>query len=555
MLTISLFSQTQAFAVADKYCNNLLKIDFEKLSDNAIDINIYTTNKYPISIKPVKRSDNEYAIILPDTFHSITSLPQKIGVEGLLKSIDIKLFPYMDTEANNGYTKITLKTFNDVSLSVDNIIVSTIPIDNKIEKIIAEKEKEEIKKKVVIEPTPVKVVVEKTKKIAVKKTKKYIKPKKITTKKIAYKKPINTSKPIKKQIQKVASASITEKPLNKEIKEDTKKAPVEEIKTTAENNQKPLLTDKELQKQALKQQVQKYLNKTEILAKQLFDKIPGLPPSIGAFIESHGGYKILPLALVILLIILLSTSKRRKKESLPAQNTNEQPEEKIENNIEENTESPFARLINENQQKTAQPVQEESQNFAPIEEISDDSDDFMVNDEEIDIEDNFIDIDDNTEDFNEDNELDIEDFDDTIEPQNEEIQEEFFIEETDDNENYVEYNDSFEEEANEELFTIEQEPQPLQDNSNNEPTVLLDRDIEENKKLYLIELDGEQTLIGNINEAVFVIHKFNSPIEGQKIATKLNEEKTDENIYLTQIGNWRALIGISENDMKLKLEL
>ncbi len=119
-------SGNEIFAVDNKYSNQLLKVDVEKAydDDNAVNLTLYSSKPYKIKVTPIKKSDNEYVIFLPETYHSITSRPDISSSEGKVKDLDVKLVPYVGDTDNNGYTKITVKTDGeDLKLNVNNEII------------------------------------------------------------------------------------------------------------------------------------------------------------------------------------------------------------------------------------------------------------------------------------------------------------------------------------------------------------------------------------------------------------------------------------------------
>jgi hypothetical protein len=88
-------------------------------------------------LTPVKRSDNEYIIFLPETYHSITAKPDIASVDGL-QDVDVKLIPYIGSQNNNGYTKITVRTkSSETKLNVNNEVSGQeSKINNELSKLI-----------------------------------------------------------------------------------------------------------------------------------------------------------------------------------------------------------------------------------------------------------------------------------------------------------------------------------------------------------------------------------------------------------------------------------
>ncbi|MDD3594099.1 MAG: hypothetical protein PHX18_05670 [Candidatus Gastranaerophilales bacterium] len=122
-----------------------------------------------------------------------------------------------------------------------------------------------------------------------------------------------------------------------------------------------------------------------------------------------------------------------------------------------------------------------------------------------------------------------------------------------------------EEESIDELFvnkpqenTIELESEPEIKEieiDDSEPVVLLQKEIDKDKMLYLIRHEGVFSLIGVMEDNVFVLHRFEQPVKTNEISLKLNEHKANQNIYIVKIDTWRALIGVNTSAIELILEL
>jgi len=128
------------FAVENKYNNQLLKLNVDKSTKGRINITVTTSKPYKIKLSPMKRSDNEYVILLPDTYHSITTKPD-ISKVADLQDIDIKLIPYIGYQNNNnGYTKITIKTkSNNTKLNINDEVSGQKPtINSELSKLIGQ---------------------------------------------------------------------------------------------------------------------------------------------------------------------------------------------------------------------------------------------------------------------------------------------------------------------------------------------------------------------------------------------------------------------------------
>ncbi|MCR4881059.1 MAG: hypothetical protein K6A44_03810 [bacterium] len=92
-------------------------------------------------------------------------------------------------------------------------------------------------------------------------------------------------------------------------------------------------------------------------------------------------------------------------------------------------------------------------------------------------------------------------------------------------------------------------------NDDNEPIVLDKKDFTKNKSIYLLRHKGEYSLVAIIGENVFVVEKFESAPSSNKIILKHNEKRANDDIYITKVGSWRALVSVSKDNVKNILTL
>lgn len=102
-------------ALDSDYKNNLLKVDINKAQDGSYNIELFTQKPYNEPVKVIKKSDTSYYVLLPETYHSITSVPSN----GDVSKVDVKLFPYAGQDLNNGYTKINISTNKPVTFKTN----------------------------------------------------------------------------------------------------------------------------------------------------------------------------------------------------------------------------------------------------------------------------------------------------------------------------------------------------------------------------------------------------------------------------------------------------
>ncbi len=74
--------------------------------------------------------------------------------------------------------------------------------------------------------------------------------------------------------------------------------------------------------------------------------------------------------------------------------------------------------------------------------------------------------------------------------------------------------------------------------------------IDKDRGFYLVNLDGEMSLIGRIKEEVFVLKKFDRPIE-----KPLQVRKDNPNVYMVKTDGFKSLVEVSENNMGVLIEL
>ena len=96
---------------AENYKNSLMSLKFENSASGAVNVTLLTKQKFENSVNVIKKDAYTHVIMLPDTNSEI---PNKIELGKDISSVDIKTMPY--TNSGKGYTKITIKTFNNIPL-------------------------------------------------------------------------------------------------------------------------------------------------------------------------------------------------------------------------------------------------------------------------------------------------------------------------------------------------------------------------------------------------------------------------------------------------------
>ena len=111
---------------AEKYSNTLMGVNFETSTNGNVSIIVETKNAYTGNLTPVKKDSNTYVLMLPN-INSSASTPDLKNVANNIESVNIRTMPY--TQNNNGYTRITVKTFSPINLLGKNKVF--IPDPNK----------------------------------------------------------------------------------------------------------------------------------------------------------------------------------------------------------------------------------------------------------------------------------------------------------------------------------------------------------------------------------------------------------------------------------------
>lgn len=179
-------------------------MDFAKIS-GGIQVKLYTNKSYGDSVSVVKKSDNEYAILMPETSNSMTASPILNPVSSVVRGVSVKTQQYEN--GIKGYTKIIISTTAPIEIvpQVKAINVSDYQLsENDYSELLAQTSKKPkqvaVKKTTTKQITKAKPVIEKTAYTTPKKIKK-TEPKQINqTKKI--------EKPIVKEIKKPVTPTI-----------------------------------------------------------------------------------------------------------------------------------------------------------------------------------------------------------------------------------------------------------------------------------------------------------------------------------------------------------
>ncbi len=97
---------------AENFKNSLMSLKFENDSTGAVSMTLHTKRDYTKTITPIKKDATTYVIMLPETNSQMSAQPE---LSGNVESVNVRTMPY--TTSSSGYTKITIKTLPNTSLS------------------------------------------------------------------------------------------------------------------------------------------------------------------------------------------------------------------------------------------------------------------------------------------------------------------------------------------------------------------------------------------------------------------------------------------------------
>ncbi len=219
-------------AASEAFKNSLIRMDFSKIS-GGIQVKLYTNKPYGDSVSVVKKSDSEYAILMPETSNSMTSSPILNPVSSVVRGVSVKTQQYEN--GIKGYTKITISTTAPIEIvpQVKSINVSEYQLsENDYSELLAQTSKQQ--KQVAtnkITPKPI----TKTKPVENQQSKVGFSPQKqktvtalntASTKKTTQKTVVQPSKTVEKPIKKpVAQPVQSAKPIKEEAPAVTTETP------------------------------------------------------------------------------------------------------------------------------------------------------------------------------------------------------------------------------------------------------------------------------------------------------------------------------------------
>jgi hypothetical protein len=565
ILLFIIFAGIQISIAGETFQNNLLKLDVNENSSSEIRMTLYTNKPYSDSVVVNKKNNFEYIILLPETANSMTSKPNLNTSAGAVKDIQVKTQQYENQL--KGYTKITILTTKPVQI---NTKVQTLDeadyqlSESDYNELIAQSMKKipnqtaQVKKEPVAEPqkksnpiTPVKIAQEKIIKPIIKKSKKD---------RILTKTQNQESKFKNKEKSIVASkeeATIVEKQVAQKITQET----AEEIKqkTLQENQQEKELQAKQaaMPESEVEETIATYSKQSNLENESSFSSLSLIITKLKRIIKNN--FEIILAAVGIFLILVVLTVKKNKvnhakQKQVFMENLDEKPQSVIDytKNITNDMSwkekyQTYMDTVDSGPIKNKQTTDSQQKQTKPLEMKSVKS---FVNQQSPrrELDELFIDA----ELLNDIEERNIENI---------------FL---DDNEPCEVENPFIIEEISKETKSVNEIPVQLRPKSYYAKPEMISKPIikeealneiiksefiiDNKKGFYLVDFENSTSLVGHIGEEFFVLKRFKDKIQGQ-IKARINERKGNSLNYMTKIGNYRALVEVTSENMNLLIEL
>lgn len=573
ILSVFLFSSVLSTAIANNFVNDVKDISLSKNSIGNLSVTL-TTDKAE-SLRTIKRDENEYVILLPETSSSKVN-PDLSNVQDLVKSCEVKTQPY----AGNikGYTKITIRTTKPVQVNAKNVVKKQEVVADKKEVALEKKVEKKVEKNVPVQ----KKIVNKIKNTVVRK---------------------NTTK----QRVKVKSKKIEQKPT---IKKEVRKTGVVDNVSVKNFDESKNVENNIVEEKKENQSVNTAKNTAPTaISEEKTDTNVDLSPIKKSFYTS-----LAITAVLLLLLILLKMFNKKyanqtiyKPTSRPdlAQNENTdfqnedvftQPQEihqdiDFENNdaeeienvpevtdvpeiVDENQSGQFDDVTEENvENNTEEPFDFEDEDLNSYfdedlsvddvfgkEEKGDvyndvvDSNQYESNDisqslQETDLDNQDASIEDTTHSYDED-ESAQEELPQEL-PQ-ELLQEDLITDITNNSAENVDLEETLNVDENEDINEVENvEEQPEEDLEN---IVRESYQLTPTKTLYLADYDGETVLMASIKDEFVVLKKFDEIIDKPMIVRR-TEKNSKKSTYIVRVGSFRGVVEVTMKSVDLVLEL
>lgn len=93
--------------------------------------------------------------------------------------------------------------------------------------------------------------------------------------------------------------------------------------------------------------------------------------------------------------------------------------------------------------------------------------------------------------------------------------------------------------------TVEDSPNPM---------LLFTSQLAQNKGFCLVEYNQKYSLIGYVNDDIFLLNQFDS-LKTTEIRSRLSETKSNSEMYIVRLGTYKSLVEVTDEKMELLIDL
>ncbi len=542
-------------AIESRYKNNLLNVELSQTPDNRVSVLLVFEKPYTDPIKVIYKTDNEYNILLPETYNALSSVSSINSLN--VRNANVKLVPYFNQDNSNGYTKISIKTTRPVIFNAHSSYITTqIAKDDLIDKLERDDSLQLAENELRPKHTP-------TYKRPAKSTK-YRTSKKYTT----AKKPVN--KPTQIAYNKPAQPVKTQEPLNPVLPTAQQAQKIPPLVTEPMPDVKPISTDNN----AVQQPISAETATTKPVSENITEKKHSIKNISKQAIKRKvlntaravKNNKYTPLLALIALIIMLgallnrllkTAAKRYQKQTSHKIHLYDEDKSVIPEEIKDLSWQEKYKYMKDQEeaQRIADKQREESlrkQNIENLYGISNDAQAGTAPQNQVSSAqtEQFTEPDPNTYDIYATSQPNGTPEPETLAPQA------YNFNDISDIEPAVDEMYSFAPDKENLEASIESDIEINESYATKpiEPTLINQAKISKTKGFYLIRYENEVALVGYIKDEIFFIHSF-SNMDQSFVHTRLTEKKKGADIYLVRSDNYKALVSVSKDKMQPLINL
>lgn len=580
ILLCALCASVQCAFSAQSFKNNLLKADLNKNALGNLKLTLYTNTPYKDSIIVNKKNDFEYVVLMPETSNSVVDKPTLNTVKDLVKKIDIKTQQY-DNQLK-GYTKITILTVKPIEINAEvKASNNTVQLsENDYNELIAQASQQKT--------TTLTQVVVPTKKSQI--TKQIKQPVMINAAPIAKpsvkseKKQKDEIKEVKKETFKqgteIEAAPKTEKisetvklqkkAINKtSLKQKTKHKPIqttiipETVAPNATVEQKEIKPNVEITEPIKPQQSNTVapviVPASTVTSTTIQTANPIKTPVLGRLqkykkLIKTNLYTITGAMAALFILLLLIARKNRqnhnKQKEIFASHLADKPNQvtdytdKITDDMD--WKEKFQTYVDASQSQDEQEIeiQEQFEAHPDIDNLfGSDADEEHI----IETKDDFA-------------SQTIEQFEDTVVAEDSAVFQELASQNEEEVFSTTDDLDALFDEEEETTISqsavnfINEEPSQNLIEEEEDELIKAEFSIDGETGFYLVDVDDTTSLVGHIDEEIFVIKRFEQKVRGP-IKVRLDEKTETKSNYMTRVGSFRGLVEVTPQKMNLLIEL